>query len=325
MVGDDPQGVAAAENTGSLSDDESASGASPLEGKGEKLSAEQKAMLKDQSRWLLKQPYFAKLAIVVAGPLFNVLTAWLLAIVFVYSYGIQTGPVLAGPYVGFVVPEQPAAKAGVKVGDKILSVNEKAVENWEQLADAVQNSGGAPIKLAVLRSKGELVVDPNTARIVNLNADSEQIEITANPTNETSVEDSVLGLDKTSRYKIGIQPPYDYRTAGLWESVQRGSLETYGAIWMTVVALKKIATFAVNPTAVVRGPLTIVQQIGESAQVGVGRLVRMVMFLNIMLAIMNLLPPLSPRMLEVATQIGLCLLLALMVFAVHNDIVSIFL
>jgi regulator of sigma E protease len=35
--------------------------------------------------------------------------------------------------------------------------------------------------------------------------------------------------------------------------------------------------------------------------------------------------PLSPRMLEVATQIGLCLLLALMVFAVHNDIVSIFL
>nr|WP_243131657.1 trypsin-like peptidase domain-containing protein [Desulfallas thermosapovorans] len=58
-----------------------------------------------------------------------------------------------------VVPQSPAASAGLRQGDVILEINEKPVKNSEQLAEEIQNAGvGQKILLRVYREHSALYV-----------------------------------------------------------------------------------------------------------------------------------------------------------------------
>ncbi|HEX8874704.1 MAG TPA: site-2 protease family protein, partial [Nitrosospira sp.] len=90
----------------------------------------------------------------------------------------------------------------------------------------------------------------------------------------------------------------------------------------------------------VSGPITIADYAGKSAQMGVASYLGFLAVISISLGVLNLLPipmldgghlmyyviemakgsPLSARAMEVGQQVGMALLLALMVFAIYNDI-----
>ena len=94
------------------------------------------------------------MAIVAAGPGFNLLLAvFLLMIVFIF-YGV---PVLS-TQVGAVEPGSPAERAGIKKGDRIVAVNGQAVAEWEELSKAIKESGGGPLKLQIRRDSQEVDV-----------------------------------------------------------------------------------------------------------------------------------------------------------------------
>lgn len=73
-----------------------------------------------------RQSVGKRMAIVAAGPLINLIFAVLLY----WVLFLQPGQSLR-PIVGKVLPDSPAAMAGLNVGDELLSINTRKVPDWE--------------------------------------------------------------------------------------------------------------------------------------------------------------------------------------------------
>ncbi|NPA24740.1 MAG: RIP metalloprotease RseP, partial [Deltaproteobacteria bacterium] len=97
------------------------------EGRGEEdeeeLSEEDK-----QVSYAYKSPW-RRLAIIIAGPGANIIFA---ALVFslVYLFGVPT----LKPVIGEVNYEMPAYSAGFKSGDRIIAIDGKKIETWDELS-----------------------------------------------------------------------------------------------------------------------------------------------------------------------------------------------
>lgn len=79
-----------------------------------------------------RQPVFARMAIVAAGPLINLLFAVLLFWI-LFLQGTETLKTV----VGTVKPNTPAALAGLQVGDEIVAVDAKKTSDWEAVTYAL--------------------------------------------------------------------------------------------------------------------------------------------------------------------------------------------
>lgn len=73
-----------------------------------------------------RQPVSKRMAIVAAGPLINLLFAVLLY----WILFLQPGQSLR-PIVGRILPDSPAATAGLQVGDELVKINARATPDWE--------------------------------------------------------------------------------------------------------------------------------------------------------------------------------------------------
>lgn len=115
------------------------------EAPGEEVSPE------DRAKSFTHKPVSRRAAIVAAGPLMNlVLAAILLPIIFLI--GIQVPAYLEKPAeIGYVVPNEAAAKAGIKQGDIITSADGKEIKNWEDLLAALALNPGKPLNIEVKR------------------------------------------------------------------------------------------------------------------------------------------------------------------------------
>ena len=92
------------------------------------------------------KPVLARIGIVVAGPVFNLLFAWLIFIV-LCMFGVPT----VTTKIGEALKDKPAAKAGIQKGDVITAINNIPVYRWDQIAEGVAASKGQPLILSVKR------------------------------------------------------------------------------------------------------------------------------------------------------------------------------
>jgi regulator of sigma E protease len=89
-----------------------------------------------------------KITVAFAGPLFSFLLALVFAVI-VWAVGKPTAEAEATTTVGYVVPDEPAAKAGFQPGDVILAVDGHPVSRFAGLVDS--------ITWYVVRSEGETI------------------------------------------------------------------------------------------------------------------------------------------------------------------------
>ncbi|MBP5164536.1 MAG: site-2 protease family protein, partial [Lachnospiraceae bacterium] len=68
-------------------------------------------------RSFLKRPIWQRALIIAAGPLFNFLLAFILAAIMIGTMGISE------PVISLVTEDFPAEEAGLKEGDRIISLN----------------------------------------------------------------------------------------------------------------------------------------------------------------------------------------------------------
>ncbi|MBB5019561.1 regulator of sigma E protease [Chitinivorax tropicus] len=88
----------------------------------------------DLPRAFNRQPVWKRILVVVAGPVANLL----LAIVLFWVL-LMTGVPEMKPILGDIAPSSPAASAGFKSGEEIVTINGKAVETWQDVRLAVMN------------------------------------------------------------------------------------------------------------------------------------------------------------------------------------------
>lgn len=84
-----------------------------------------------------RQPVLARMAIVAAGPVINLLFA-----VFLFWILFLQGTETLKTVVGTVKPNTPAALAGLQVGDEIVAVDAKQTSDWEAVTYALVNRIG---------------------------------------------------------------------------------------------------------------------------------------------------------------------------------------
>jgi regulator of sigma E protease len=81
------------------------------------------------------QPVWKRVIIVASGPLFNLAFAVLLFI-FIFLSGVPT----PYPDIGKILENSPAAKAGLKMGDRVLAINGNVIQSWDEIDESLQKS-----------------------------------------------------------------------------------------------------------------------------------------------------------------------------------------
>ncbi len=275
----------------------------------EELSAE------DQKRSFLRQSVWVRMAIVVAGPLFNFLLAILIFFI-VFMAGV---PELTSA-IGTVQKASAAEQAGLREGDMITAIDGEALDRWNRLAEMIAESGGKTLTITVRRGDAalDLTVQPSEVKARN-----------------------VFG-EEISTYKIGISPSKGgivierkNPLAALWGSL----VHTWTITKLTLLSIVKLVQGVLSPRTL-GGPILIAQLAGAQVREGLIPFVLFMALLSINLAVLNLLPvpvldgghllfflielvkgsEISVRWREGAQQVGLVLLILLMLFVVVMDV-----
>lgn len=283
------------------------------------------------------RPAWQRLLVVAAGPTANIVLAWLLCWSLAFGWGT---PVLL-PQVGAVTENSPAARAGLRPGDRILSVNGQTVESWEAMSDAIARSDGRPMRLEVERvAPGAAVQTPPDAddrRGQDLTAnDRLALELTA----ERATRKTIFGENETA-WLIGVRAAGSVAThpESFWNAASAGADQTWRMVSLTWQSFVKLAERVV-PLDQVGGPIMIAQMVGEQAHQGLAGLLALTALISVNLGILNLLPipildggqvvfclleilfrrPVNRKVQEYAMRVGLALLIGLMLLATFNDV-----
>lgn len=134
----------------------------------------------------------ARFLIVFAGPAMNfVLAAVIAALMF-----MLVGRPVAPADIGRLTENGPAAQAGLKTGERIVAVDGKPVQYWEDLARVVQSAAGRALSVTVRGDGGERTVTltPAQAKRKDLFGDEQVVwEIGATPYVPAAIGDTVSG------------------------------------------------------------------------------------------------------------------------------------
>lgn len=226
------------------------------------------------------------------------------------------------PVLNEIVAGEPADRAGLRTGDRILSVDGIEVATWNQWVNYVREKPGETLKLAVERDGATLAVDLTTAMKED-EAGKPYGWVGAGPEVPKELLDSYRSV---VRY-------------GPVEALQRSLSQTWDR---AVMMLKVLGKMVVGQVSVknLSGPLSIADFAGKSASYGWDSFIKFLANVSISLAVLNLLPipvldgghlffflveavkggPLSERFLEQGQKIGLMILLAIMGLALFIDL-----
>lgn len=259
----------------------------------------------------------ARMWVVFAGPLFN----FIFAIVALAGLFYVSGEKIPQPVVGDVAVSSPAESAGLQSGDRVLTINGKAIETWNDLAATVRGSEGSALMLTLQRGDEtrDVVVTP------------ERREVT-----------SMLG-EVSVHYMVGIGQGnvFESRPVGLADAAYLGVVRTWEITAMIAKAVWRMLTLQMN--ADVGGPLTIAKVAGDSASQGWDAFIMFLVFISVNLGLLNLFPipvldgghlvyfaveaikgkPLGEKAQEIGYRVGFGMILLLMGFAFYKDIVRI--
>ena len=104
-------------------------------------------------------PAWKEILVAVAGPAMNIVLAVVIAVVLSLVPGAKFGELSAE--IGDVVPDGPAAKAGLQKGDVVKSVGGREVHTWSEMQTEVQIAGGKPVEFDVGRAKLTITPERN--------------------------------------------------------------------------------------------------------------------------------------------------------------------
>lgn len=98
----------------------------------------------------IRIPPWKEVLVAVAGPLMNVVLAVVLAVILYLVPSARFGETPA--VIDVVLPGGAAAEAGILPGDRVVSVNGRTVQSWTEMSVEIQISGGKQTLLGIERA-----------------------------------------------------------------------------------------------------------------------------------------------------------------------------
>jgi regulator of sigma E protease len=217
----------------------------------------------------------ARAWVLFAGPLFSVLFGYLFFVVGYFAYG-ETRQVDAA-IVGGMEKDSPAHKAGLQVGDRILSVDGQPVKRFYDFRVLTRPRAGETLPVEVDR-KGERV----TLSITPILAKNREL---AGPDNEPVLDAAGLPVKVTTGW-TGAGP--DYETVSV--TLPRAFALGYQRSWEILSGTVRVLMHPSRLKETAGGPISIATVTGRAAEQGLSMLLVVAAVISLSLGIMNLLP-----------------------------------
>jgi regulator of sigma E protease len=270
----------------------------------------------ERNRTFHAKPAWQRAVIAVAGPMTNLVLAVLILAGFTFAYGKAVIP----PVIGTIKVGSVAEKAGLKLGDRIISMRGSAIESFIDVRVAITQHPGEPLAMEIERD-GKRMDVPVTAL--------------SKETSDRFGNTQKIGF-------LGIGPASVTRVAvGPVGALVDGVVQTRSIMGIMITGISQIVT-GQREVKELGGPIKIAKYSGEQLVSGWANYAWFVALISINLGFINLLPipmldgghimfclvemvqrrPVSQVSQEWALRTGLALMLALMLFVSINDVAS---
>ena len=262
------------------------------------------------------KPVWQRFIIVFAGPAINFLFAILVFAGLFAAVGQPRTP----PVVAMVEQGSAAAQAGIRPGDRVVSVGGRSVDRFEEISHYVRIRPDEVVRLELVRAGQPVALTVTPRGLLQRDRFGNEFKI------------GRLGIRNANPI---IEPVAWYAlpgaAIGYTATTVRMMVETLGQVITGRRSVKELG-----------GPLKIAQFSGQQATLGWGAFIIFMAIVSINLGFINLLPiplldgghllfymiegvrrrPLKPETQEWAFRTGLAALLALMIFVTFNDLAS---
>ncbi len=256
-----------------------------------------------------EQPAWKRFFVLLNGSLFNIILALLLTAAFLYGHGVLN---MDDTQIGTLMPGFPAQTMGIEAGDRVISINGKAVSEWREMSGTLRKAA----------ADGEVTIEVSRG-------------------DKTLMFKAAIPDNKEYGYPmLGITPALKRYTAV--EALGNAA----GYTWdMTKLMLKGIWDWVMQKQEVdVTGPIGIASMSGKAMRDGAWSFITFLALISLNLGLLNLFPfpaldggriifvflemifrRRMPEKLENWIHLsGFVLLIALMIFVTWQDIHNIF-
>lgn len=263
---------------------------------------------------LYNKPWYKKLIIVLAGVINN----FILAFVVLFLVALIWGSYTTKPIIGTVVKDSASSQAGIKVGDKILKINNEKVRTWDDVT--------LKLTLADNEKAQELTIEDKDGIIKEIKIKPEKVK-----DKDGKVSYSYgISLDDT-KY-TGLKNAFSYAVSK-FSSIFNSMIITIKALFTGQVGINSLS-----------GPVGIYSIVGQQSKAGLSGLLYLLAYLSVNVGFINLIPfpafdgyravtiviekvigkEINPKVDAIINNIGLILLFGLMIFITIKDIIRLF-
>ncbi len=264
------------------------------------------------------KPIWQRAAVVAAGPIANFILAIVIFTLWFWIQGVQT----TEARVDAVLPDGPAARAGIQAGDRITAIDGREVATFDHVRQIVMTNVGRPLDFVVDRggNRVELQVIPEVREQTDDRGDKMKmvvIGIQQRPTEET----------------------IQFHQPGLLEATGLAVERTHSIVTLSLGYISDVVLGRQSGDQL-GGPIRIADIAGRVAQQGWEYLIHLTAFISVSIGLINLFPvplldgghlmfyaieavrrkPLDERTQEIGFRIGFALVICLFIFVTINDL-----
>ena len=266
-----------------------------------------------EDRKLYNKPVWQRLIIMIAGAAFNFIFAFVLLFVMALIYGsVSTKPIIANVSEGY-----PAYTAGIRKGDRVISIDGNKTSSWSEVQLYIQMSEGKDMTFILEDSIGkerEVVITPKIEE------------------DEEGNKNFIVGIGLDNTIKKGFK-----------ESVIYACETTINLYKLMLTTLKQLFTGGVS-VGDLSGPVGIYSVVDSQAKQGFQSIMYLTAYLSMNVGVINLIPfpafdggrvlfliiekirrkPIKAKTEGMINTIGFGLLMILMLYVTFNDILRLF-
>lgn len=259
------------------------------------------------------RPIYQRALVILAGPVASLIFGYVLFCLVGMTVGLPGGK--ASTQVADVRRGGPAYRAGLRIGDRIVSIDGVAMRSGEQMVDTIHRSINKELTLRVDR-RGERII--------------------AYVKPEPATGDALRTFNNKPTGLIGITPNFEPKRLGVGQSIRAGTVLTVAYVMQLGSIFAKPADLGDN----LGGPIAMGQMTTVVQRLGIAHLALISAQFSLGLGIMNLLPipvldgghlmlfgfeklrrrRLSLREVYRVQMVGVAILVSLVVVVMYNDI-----